>query len=449
MTRLIAFGLLVPVLASVGNAQIARITPSDGVDNDDFGKAVAIDGNLMVIGAANDDNSGSIYLFDVTTGQELGKLLSPDTTPGAQFGATVDISGDRVVVGAVRSNALGELSGIAFIVDVTDPSQPALVHTLLPSDGTTGASFGESVAIDGDAVLIGSPGLGGAYLFSASTGQQFAKLEPVGQDPNDVPGAAVEIRGGLAFVGSPFDDIEVAPFITRVNAGSVTVFNVTNPNAPVQIATFGADEPNNNERFGHSIAVDGNILVVGVPYANDFPNFVDNGAVFVFNNPASPTQVFKIFADDPRSTAQFGWSVSIDGSLILAGAPNGDAALTNNGLGYLLDATTGAQIARLQTDPLSQFTNRLGETTALSDGIAAVGAPLDGNFDLDPGAAYLFGASAPCPGDASGDGTVDLTDLNLVLANFGTTNSDGDANGDGQVDLADLNLVLGHFGTSC
>ncbi|MFG0291744.1 MAG: hypothetical protein ACF8MJ_01170 [Phycisphaerales bacterium JB050] len=55
----------------------------------------------------------------------------------------------------------------------------------------------------------------------------------------------------------------------------------------------------------------------------------------------------------------------------------------------------------------------------------------------------------PCPGDANGDQAVDLADLNLVLANFGTATSNGDVTGDGNVDLADLNLVLANFGTSC
>jgi len=54
-----------------------------------------------------------------------------------------------------------------------------------------------------------------------------------------------------------------------------------------------------------------------------------------------------------------------------------------------------------------------------------------------------------CPGDVTGDGQINLADLNLVLANFGQTTSDGDANGDGLVDLADLNLVLSQFGVSC
>jgi len=55
-----------------------------------------------------------------------------------------------------------------------------------------------------------------------------------------------------------------------------------------------------------------------------------------------------------------------------------------------------------------------------------------------------------CLGDATGDGTVNLADLNLVLANFGQSvppNTSGDVTGDGQVNLADLNLVLANFGT--
>ncbi|MCR9218164.1 MAG: hypothetical protein NXI14_13310, partial [bacterium] len=54
-----------------------------------------------------------------------------------------------------------------------------------------------------------------------------------------------------------------------------------------------------------------------------------------------------------------------------------------------------------------------------------------------------------CPGDVTGDNSVDLADLNLVLANFGEVTSDGDADGSGNVDLADLNLVLANFGTDC
>jgi endonuclease/exonuclease/phosphatase family metal-dependent hydrolase len=61
----------------------------------------------------------------------------------------------------------------------------------------------------------------------------------------------------------------------------------------------------------------------------------------------------------------------------------------------------------------------------------------------------LVQSKPACPGDANGDGQVDLADLNLVLANFGSSpgiGGQGDVTGDGEVNLADLNLVLANFG---
>lgn len=55
----------------------------------------------------------------------------------------------------------------------------------------------------------------------------------------------------------------------------------------------------------------------------------------------------------------------------------------------------------------------------------------------------------PCEGDANGDNIVNLDDLNIILANFGSAVSEGDLNNDGVVDLQDLNVVLGLFGSSC
>lgn len=65
------------------------------------------------------------------------------------------------------------------------------------------------------------------------------------------------------------------------------------------------------------------------------------------------------------------------------------------------------------------------------------------------GPALIQDVVSGCPGDANGDGEVNLADLNLVLANFGTAGPEGDVNGDGEVNLSDLNLVLANFGSGC
>lgn len=86
---------------------------------------------------------------------------------------------------------------------------------------------------------------------------------------------------------------------------------------------------------------------------------------------------------------------------------------------------------------------------APGDGDVSLGMFKAGGPDLLSGPSVVPVADEACVGDVNGDDTVDLADLNLVLANFGTTTNDGDANGDGEVDLADLNMVLANFGNGC
>ncbi len=66
-----------------------------------------------------------------------------------------------------------------------------------------------------------------------------------------------------------------------------------------------------------------------------------------------------------------------------------------------------------------------------------------------PELTVVFADTVPCPGDVTGDGAVDIADLNDVLANFNGAGPIGDANGDGVVDITDLNLVLANFGVVC
>jgi hypothetical protein len=76
-------------------------------------------------------------------------------------------------------------------------------------------------------------------------------------------------------------------------------------------------------------------------------------------------------------------------------------------------------------------------------------ANADGSATVLDAFTVIEGSGTPCPGDVNNSGTVDLGDLNLVLANFGQATTDGDADGSGTVDLADLNIVLAAFGTDC
>jgi hypothetical protein len=112
-------------------AQIVKLTPSDGAEGDGFGRSVAISGNLAIVGAEGDDdngsNSGSAYIFDVTTGTQLAKLVAGDGAPIELFGVWVSIDGNTALVGAPLDDDNGINSGSAYLFFVPEPSALLLV----------------------------------------------------------------------------------------------------------------------------------------------------------------------------------------------------------------------------------------------------------------------------------------------------------------------------------
>ncbi len=129
----------------------------------------------------DDDNgadSGSAYLFDTTTGQQIAKLVADDGAANDVFGNSVAISPPgrtTAIVGAAYDDDNGSFSGSAYLFDISDPANPAQIAKLLPDDGATDDQFGWSVAISGATALAGAvvdddngSSSGSAYLFDAT-----------------------------------------------------------------------------------------------------------------------------------------------------------------------------------------------------------------------------------------------------------------------------------------
>jgi len=139
---------------SASTAQIQKLLPSDGAKYANFGKSVAISGDVVVVGA--DDNgyyygtigAGSAYIFSATTRAELHKLV-PFGKNGAgddnfvfKNGVSVAVSGDVVVVGARTDDDKGNNSGSAYVFSATTGAE---LHKLVPLDGAADDWFGWSV----------------------------------------------------------------------------------------------------------------------------------------------------------------------------------------------------------------------------------------------------------------------------------------------------------------
>ena len=177
--------LVVLTSSTETGAELHKLTASDGAVGDQFGESVAISGNYAIVGAAkNDDdgtNSGSAYIFDVTTGNQLHKLTASDGAETDYFGYSVAISGNYAIVAAKYKDDNGSNSGSAYIFDVTTGNQ---LHKLTASDGAESDYFGYSVAISGNYAIVGANGddndngidSGSAYIFDVTTGTQLHKL---------------------------------------------------------------------------------------------------------------------------------------------------------------------------------------------------------------------------------------------------------------------------------
>ncbi len=164
--------------------QLFELLANDGAKGDALGLSVAIGGppgNQVAIAGnwTDEDNgyySGSAYLFDTTTGRQIAKLLADDGAAYDNFGLSVAISGATAIVGADKNDDNGGSSGSAYLFDTTTGQQ---LFKLLPDDGVGGDWFGISVAISGppgeEVAIVGAFGdddngssSGSAYLFDAA-----------------------------------------------------------------------------------------------------------------------------------------------------------------------------------------------------------------------------------------------------------------------------------------
>jgi hypothetical protein len=155
--------------------QQQKLVANDGASSDWFGNSVALDGDTLVVGAYGDDDngsiSGSVYVFvrSGTTWSQQQKLVANDGVASGKFGDSVALNGDTLVVGASGDDDKGDMSGSAYIY-VRSGTTWSQQQKLVASDGVAGDSFGVFVALDGDTAVVGAYGddgyKGSVYVFA-------------------------------------------------------------------------------------------------------------------------------------------------------------------------------------------------------------------------------------------------------------------------------------------
>ncbi len=220
-----------------------KLTASDGSEADYFGYAIALSGDTVLVGAYQEGDqtwSGSAYIFERDQGGvdnwgETVKLTASDGVTWDFFGRAVALSGDTALIGADGDGtdfiASDHGSAYLFERDQGGAGNWGQVKKITASDLAENDYFGSAVALSGDMALVGSydadyggsSDVGSAYIFERDQGGadnwgETAKLTPSDPNGGDRFGKAVALSGETALVGSRWDDDN------GVNSGSAYVF---------------------------------------------------------------------------------------------------------------------------------------------------------------------------------------------------------------------------------
>lgn len=194
----------------------AILRASDGADFDNFGFSVDVSGGTALVGAhlsnAKGSDSGSAYVFTGAGAlwSQEDKLVAPDGAAGDWFGFAVSIDGDTALVGAPMDDDAGSASGAAYVFTRTGGVW-SMQQKLAASDGGAGDQFGASVVVQGDTAVVGAPfedaggmDAGAAYTFVRSGGvwTQQAKLTTSDASGGDKFGVSVALDGEAAVIGA-------------------------------------------------------------------------------------------------------------------------------------------------------------------------------------------------------------------------------------------------------
>lgn len=275
---------------------------------------------------------------------ETTSLVATDVSANQEFGHSVDISGNVIVVGVPKDDTNGALAGAVFVYD-----QVKGVSKVVASDGVAGDEFGQSVAVDGDVLVVGAwkhnngvgAESGAAYVFERNgvTGvwEEQEKLAPSAGVADDLFGVSVDVSGDYIVVGSYQDDSG------GFNAGAAFVYEKSGTWPATETIKLVASDAAAGDKLGASVAIDGNTLVAGTPFGDDEGQ--NSGTAYVFERSGTWAEDRQLLPGDGEPDGEFGSSVAISGDIIVVGAPpsaGGTAwSISNVGSAYVFDRDEG------------------------------------------------------------------------------------------------------------
>ena len=378
--------LLAPLSAQSRSPGLESVWAAAG-----FGAAIAIgDGEIFVgrtgggLAGAIYPSPGTIHVFERGDDRwDFAYIITGDDVEiGDEFGAALAADGDRLLVG---SPGRADGAGGAYFFERGNDGAWAQTTAFVPPADRDIRGAGSSVALSGDAVYLGAPsevGPGAVLRFDAAGGSATILASPV-LSTIDRFGASLSLTGDLLFVGAPG---------TRGDRGAAYAFNAGFPaTGPSPTAILALPEGRGGDAFGTSLAASGTSVLIGAPGADE-----GAGAVLLFtrNGDGEWPQSTRL-AFPESGPAGYGLAVAFDGRSAWVGASGVGQGAGGAQVFQVIDAPSpDAPTATITLDPQSTIPAPgfsrgalFGSFVALRDDVAVVAAS---NADMRLGAAVVF-----------------------------------------------------------
>lgn len=304
-------------------SRVALLSASEGKLLDRFGAAAAIDGDTILIGASFAEvpeppkldylRPGRAYVFKKLAGvwTEQARIEHPEPKHHEFFGASLDLDGDTAVIGAWwNGDTMLSGAGCAYVFTRSGDTwtlETKLVSAVRQPNG----QFGESIALDGDHLVIGAVGTEKAEVFRRGGGVwQRQPSFTAAQAPSFKSyGSEVALDGNTALVSGVYATADGAA------ASKVVEVFAFAAGAWTRQAVLEPNDPNLDANFGNALAIQGDTAVISANTA-DY-----KGAVYIFKRQGAIwIQHSKLITPDAVGLQHFGDRVAIDGDTVIASA---------------------------------------------------------------------------------------------------------------------------------
>ncbi len=282
---LLATLLCAPAQAATPWAPTDLLAHGLGLDQEAFGDAVALDGNLAAVGVPGkvQDNLfgvGAVHLFEREIDGSWSELvqLSPEQwNLYGDFGASLELEGDWLAVG----------------MPGRDTACPGLLNCR-----------------SGSVVLF--------HRESSGTWMPLPEITPSDSDRLDRFGASVALSGDWLAVGAPGEGHDGVPLAEGNGEGAVYLFRRNAADEWIEHVRLKPHDLESREWFGHSVDLEGDRLIVGAPY---FYGLGEQGSLYTFERIAgSWTSTGRWSGANSAPDDEFGFSVSLSGDRVAVGA---------------------------------------------------------------------------------------------------------------------------------